>query len=358
MNPRAIFTLSIIFFLLLNSKGYTLDARQEETTAPLFASEEPLKFTLIVDTRELKKDESDDPQYSDGQLILQDDVSGEKTFDIQVRARGLSRRKGEFCSFPPLKLNFKKKDVEGTVFDGQDKLKLVTYCQDLDKNESYILKEYLIYKFYNCMTPYSFNVRLAKITYKDINDKGKDVQRYGFLIEDDDVMAERNGGKISEILMSNHDRCERSTLDIFTIFQFMIGNLDWWIAAPVQHNVKVIVLENGEAIPVPYDFDYSGVVDASYAIPPEVLPVKSVRERYFRGYCRLPGTYELTVEKFNEQKECIYNHVNNFEPLDDRFKKDIIKYFDEFYEIVNDPKQLRKKVYDMCEINHKHLHTQ
>jgi len=357
MTPRILLIIFLSYLLNFYLKASAPGSFQEDKTAPLFVSEEPLKFTLIIDTRELKKDESDDPQYSDGQLILQEDASNEKTFDIKVRARGISRRKGDFCSFPPLKLNFKKKDVEGTVFEGQDKLKLVTYCQDQDIYESYVLKEYLIYKFYNCLTPYSFKVRLAEITYKDINDKGKDVQRYGFLIEDDDIMAERNGGQISEVLMSNHDRCERNTLDVFTLFQFMIGNLDWWIASPVQHNVKVVVLANGDAVPIPYDFDYSGVVNASYAIPPEILPVKNVRERYFRGYCRLSGTYELVVEKFNQQKECIYSNVNNFKPLDEKYKKDIIKYFDDFYNIVNDPKQIKRKVYDMCEINHKHLHT-
>ncbi len=357
MDLKTYFTVFLITFSICYSKPVWSEIHRDQKTAPLFDSDEPLKITLIIDTRALKGDNSDDPQYTEGQLILHENSAEDKNFNIKVRARGFSRRMYDFCTFPPIKLNFRKKEVEGSVFDGQDKLKLVAYCKDLEINEEYVLKEYLVYKFYNCLTPYSFKVRLAEITYKDINDKGRDVQRYGFLIEDDDIMAERNGGQITEMLMSNHDRCERNTLDMFTVFQFMIGNVDWWIARPKQHNVKLVLKENGEIIPIPYDFDYCGVVDAKYAVPPDNLPLENIRERYFRGYCRLPGTYEMVVTKFNEQKDNIYNIVKTFEPLDEPYKREILKYLDEFYKIVNDPKQLQRKVYDMCELNHDHLHV-
>jgi len=312
-----------------------------------------LKFTLIIDTKALKKDDSENPEYSPGQLILHDG-SQDQVFELKVRARGLSRRVFDFCSFPPIKLNFKKKAVKETVFDGQDKLKLVAFCRNLDVNEAYVLKEYLVYKLYNFLTPYSFKVRLAQITYKDINEKDKEVNRLGFLIEDNDIMAERNGGKISEIVLSNQDRCERSTLDLLTIFQFMIGNTDWSIAK--QHNVKLIVMEKGVTIPVPYDFDYCGFVDAKYAAPPEQLAIESVKERIFRGYCRLPGTYEKVVDIFNEHKEEMYSEINDLDLLDERYKKVSVKYLDAFYKLVNDPKQLERRVYNMCELNHAHLH--
>jgi len=357
MTTKIHLTTLISFFFI--SSFHHLNAyfiNSENDTVPLFASDEVLKFTLLVDSRELKKDNAPEPEYTDGQLILHE-ATEDKTFDIKVRPRGNSRRFMDFCTFPPLKLNFKKKAVEGTVFESQDKLKLVAYCKDLDLNETYVLKEYLVYKILNCVTPYSNNVRLAQITYKDSNDKGKDVTRYGFLVEDDDNMAERNGGQITESLMSNHDRCERNSLDLFTLFQFMIGNTDWWIASPKKHNVNVMVLDNGNMIPVPYDFDYCGLVDAKYAVTAEELPITSVKDRLFRGYCRLPGTYEIIADKFNEKKGSIYSEVNNLAPLGEKDKKLIIKYLDDFYEIVNDPKLIKRKVYDACEINHAHLHS-
>lgn len=343
----------LLIFCLLSIYSFAQENPQPNNSL-LFASEEPLKITLKVDSKALKKDNSDEPEYLPGQLVLHEEAK-DISFDIKVRARGISRRIFNFCSFPPVKLNFKKKDVGGTVFDGQDKLKLVAYCRDLDINEAYVLKEYLVYKMYNHLTPYSFQVRLAHITYQDIKEKDKEVTRYGFLIEDNDIMAERNGGKISEINMSHQDRCERNTLDMLTIFQYMIGNTDWSIAK--QHNVKLIALENGKTIPVPYDFDYCGFVDAKYAIPHEELEITSVRDRLFRGYCRVSGTYEMVIEKFNEQKNDMYDEINNFALLNDKYKKVSIKYLDEFYKLVNNPKHLKRYVYDACGLSHKHLHN-
>ena len=136
----------------------------------------------------------------------------------------------------------------------------------------------------------------------------------------------------------------------------MIGNVDWWMAKPVVHNVKLIYMEGKPVIPVPYDFDYCGSINAKYATPPEELPMASVRERYFRGYCRIPGTYENIVALFNEKQEEIYDVYRNFELLDEKTKNVILKYYDGFYKIVNDPKQLERKIYDHCELSHTHLH--
>ena len=87
------------------------------------------------------------------------------------------------------------------------------------------------------------------------------------------------------------------------------------------------------------------------------MPITRVKDRLFRGYCRLPGTYEIIADKFNEKKGSIYSEVNNLAPLGEKDKKLIIKYLDDFYEIVNDPKLIKRKVYDACEINHAHLHS-
>lgn len=350
-------TIIVTFSLISNTKGTELDSlNQEIVEAPLFASEEPIKITLTIDIRTVRNDNSDDPQYSEGNLVLYNSPEDSITLDIEVKARGHARRLYGFCTFPPIKLNFKKKQVEGTVFEGQDKLKLVSYCKDMESYEDYVLQEYLIYKMYNMFTPYSFKVRLVEVTYKDIKDKANEVVRYGFLIEDDERMAERNGGTITEVLMSNHDRCERETLDIFTIFEFMIGNADWWIAKPVMHNVKLVYFEGKPIVPVPYDFDYCGAINTSYAVPPEVLDLSSVRIRYFMGFCRLQGTYENTITLFNDKKDAIYDMYNNFELLDEKKIKSVLKYYDDFYEIVNDPKKLKINVYDKCQIQHRHLH--
>src|SRR5210317_360108 len=112
MSTRISF--AFIFIILWASiPGYAQNQEHSsDEQAPLFNSEEPLKFTLILDVKTIKKDDSDNPKYSESKLVLHTDHEDE-TYDIKVRARGISRRNFDFCSFPPIKLNFKKKQVNG-----------------------------------------------------------------------------------------------------------------------------------------------------------------------------------------------------------------------------------------------------
>ena len=69
-----------------------------------------------------------------------------------------------------------------------------------------------------------------------------------------------------------------------SIFQYMIGNLDWSVLK--SHNIALFRREDGTIIPLPFDFDYSGLVNAEYAVPPKALHLYSIRVRKYRGFCR------------------------------------------------------------------------
>ncbi len=347
----------VFHFLLLANSAISQDSTATNTdNSPLFAAETPIGFVLKLDVKTVKNDNSDDPQYSDGSLILKNPDSSTKEFSLKVKARGHARRVYDFCTFPPIKINFKKNELEGSVFEGQDKLKLVSYCRDMDDYEYLVLKEYLIYNIFNIITPNSFKVRLAHVTYQDINDTGKPVTRYGFLIEDDEQLSTRTGGKPTEVILANHDRCERNSLDIFTIFEYMIGNTDWWMARPTTHNVLLVARPNGSIVPIPYDFDYSGLVGASYAVPDEKLGIKDVKERIFRGYCRFPGTYEKTAEIFMSKKQDIFSLVESFELLPEVQRRIMIKYLEVFYNDIENPQVFNTKINKACELDHDHLY--
>jgi len=350
-----IISLSIYY----NNKSFAQSEENDTTYTsiePLFTAEDPLELTIITDFKQLLADkEEEEPAYNPGQLILIGSDTGNQTFDLKVRARGISRRQFN-CSFPPLLLNFKKKATKGTVFEGQNKVKLVTYCKDVSKFEEYVLKEYLTYKLFNILTDTSLQVRLAHITYQDQGKEKLLTERFGFMIEDIDHLARRLGGKEIDNLLPNHDMCDRTSLDRFMIFQYLIGNTDWWIAKPVMHNVKLITIDSSPPIPIPYDFDYCGLVDADYATTDEKLPITAVTQRYFRGYCRRPGSYEKTLQVFIERKEKIYNLIQDFPYISETTRKVALKYFDSFYKIIEDPKQVIKRFYDDCSINHDHLH--
>ena len=349
--------LLLVFLTISYIKAQDSTIARNADNAPLFSTYEPLVITIKSDFKSLiKGKKSEDPAYQAAELVYNPSEGGEQIFQIKIKPRGITRRIHSWCSFPPLMLNFKKKEVENTIFNGQDKIKLVAYCKNSDANEQYNIQEYLVYRVYQQLTPYSFKVRLVQVTYIDTSEKYKPVTRYGFVIEHEKALAKRNGGEIAKLQLNNHDRCDRRSIDIFTCFQFMVGNTDWWVGN--QHNVKILLVEGKMPIPVPYDFDITGVVNSNYASPDERLGITSVRQRLFRGYCRRPGEYEEILKIFQDKKEVIYGIYRSCDLLDEKQLKGTLAYYDQFYDIINDPRQVRSNFYESCALSHQHNHEQ
>jgi hypothetical protein len=177
------------------------------------------------------------------------------------------------------------------VFAGQKRLKLVTHCRNSPSFQQYVLLEYAAYRLYNILTPHSFRVRLANITYQ--GDDGRMIaQRVGFFIEDLKDVAKRNGTRETHapprIAVGELNPADAAR---YAMFQHMIANHDWSMRAGPQgeeccHNAKLIGPEGpASVIPIPYDFDFSGFVNAPYATPPGELSIQDVRQRFYRGYC-------------------------------------------------------------------------
>ena len=219
-------------------------------------------------------------------------ISGNETLPMTFTERGLTRRGKDICPFAPLRVTFTQPPSATSPFAKQRKLKLVTHCRSGADFQQFVLLEYAAYKMFNRLTPVSFGARLAMIDY--VGDNGKPITtRYGFFIEDTDDMASRNGLKEPKTA----DRVPVSVLSPpfaarFAMYQHMLGNHDWSMrAGPAGagccHNGKLVGPLPGstQLAPVPYDFDFSGMVGTPYATPPEALPISNVRERMYRGYC-------------------------------------------------------------------------
>jgi len=88
-------------------------------------------------------------------------------------------------------------------------------------------------------------------------------------------------------------------------------------------------LESG--IAVAYDFDYSGLVNASYAVPADGLNLNSVLQRRYMGICRSKETFLNDLKEFADKKEDFYRVINEFQYLSPRIKKQMISYLDSFY---------------------------
>jgi hypothetical protein len=249
--------------------------------------------------------------------------------EIRLKSRGAFRN--GFCDFPPLVLNFKKTDFKMDDLKKLEKVKLVTHCQS--GNENYLFREYLIYRLYNALTDNSFRVRLLRITYHNTVKAKKPIQTYGFFIEPLNLLAERlNATPVESVTLSQRNILPEM-MDRMAIFNYMIGNTDW--SVPGQHNCKILTMHNVDhpdlGMIVPYDFDYSGLVNADYAIPTEALGIETVRERVYVGRCRTEEEYLKALKEFSDKKEELYRVIREFSMVDERSKKDMIRYLDEFY---------------------------
>ena len=219
-------------------------------------------------------------------------VMGSETLPMTFTERGITRRNKDICPFPPLRVTFTQPPAATSLFTKQKRLKLVTHCRSGSDFQQFVLLEYAAYKMFNRLTPVSFGARLALIDY--VGDNGKPIaSRYGFFIEDTDDMASRNDLKEPK----TPDRVPASILSPtyaarYAMYQHLLGNHDWSMrAGPAGegccHNGKLVGPLPGSTLlaPVPYDFDFSGMVGTPYATPPDVLPINNVRERFYRGYC-------------------------------------------------------------------------
>lgn len=297
----------------------------------LFQDHTPLALRLDTDFRALFRDRSEKRVEHGAMLRFQ---SGNDTGSVKVdlKTRGIFRLKR--CSFPPIRIDFPTKRVEATPFAGQDKLKLVTHCQGDRSFERNLLKEYALYRVFNALTDTSFRVRLVHVTYLDTT-RADTVTRYGILIESDAAFAARIGAQVEELDKVHDLVTDQGYMTLVAVFQYLIGNTDWSIWG--RHNIALLRMTAPPQalLGVPYDFDFSGAVGAPYAIPPEQVPIKSVRERYYRGYCQPDTVLNATLTRFRLAKDSIYAAVQAVPDLPDRDKRGMLSYFDDFFEVIN-----------------------
>jgi hypothetical protein len=231
----------------------------------------------------------------------------------------------------------------------------VTYCHINKKYEQYYTKEYLAYRIFNLITEFSFRVQPLMVEYVDSEGKNDTLTRFSFLIEDADEVADRHDMEKLTISRVPHKKLDAVETSNVALFQYMIGNLDWAATGGPDkdkccHNSKIIA-PNMDAVPkyvVPYDFDSSGIVNAHYAAPPAELRVRTVRQRLFRGFCTHNPTLPQAVERFQEKKPEIIALIENDPNLNDKTRSNTLKYIEDFYKVIDDPKRFEKNITDKC----------
>ena len=296
----------------------------------LFEIKEPLNLTLKFDLKELNKTQWKE-EYLPGEMTCHVREGFEVKHDVRIKARGEIRKK--ICTAPMFWVNIRHSGIEAEYLSDVNKMKMVIRCKASNTYENYILREYLVYQMWNLLSPYSFNTRLVKLKMIDTGRKDKESEDWAFLIEPEEKMAERNN-----CMPIKNDRLSLKTvnqewMDKVAFFSYMIGQMDFSVTG--RHNLKILTSkEYGTTgfIPVPYDFDYCGFVDAEYAIPAENLGIESVRDRYYLGACRSEQGYTKAMDWLASYRDDIRDLILNFEYIDESEKEFLLDFIESYYE--------------------------
>ncbi len=310
----------------------------EQSLFDKFYDEKPVQLTVEADLASLVADPAPDDWQAAG-LALQKPDGEAIRFDGKVRTRGVFRKAN--CAFPPLKLKFEKEAIKQLGLKDYRTLKLVTHCQEDYEYEQFVLKEFLAFKLYNVLTDRSFRVQLANVRYVDSQQKMPAIERYGFLIEDDDELAERLDGHILGEEHGSPKTIDKPQYKLFALFQFMIGNTDWSLAN--RHNTELIQPNKTDLpmpFPVPYDFDFCGLVDAPYAIAPHHLPIEDVKERFFQWRGKQDEDFTETFALFQSKKGEMMRIVQDFDLLSEQCRTEVTTYLESFFEMLETPEKI------------------
>jgi hypothetical protein len=349
------------FLILL---GLPLGLQAQEGSAsdrhPLFQEDTVLKAVLTAPIFQVYSQRHQEARiYHPGQWTYIDGSDETQRLEVSIRTRGHFRR--EVCELPPLQLNFKKSQVKGTLFAGQNKVKLVAPCKEGKRYQQYVILEYLAYKIYQLLTDESFTVRLVRLSYVDRDEQLDPWTDFAFMIEDEKDMARRldlDRVNVESVLYSQLDHAR---LAILQLFQFMIGNNDYSVIKPSLdddccHNMQLLgiedetdpVMPDESIIPVPFDFDFSGLVNASYAAPPSQIPIRDVRFRFFYGLCVPRPTLDRAIIELQSRREEILALIAGTEQLDEVLREKNVEYIEEFFEIIEDPSAINELIIKRC----------
>jgi hypothetical protein len=307
---------------------------------PLFASDAPIHVTIQGPMASLASNRSPTPRPA---TMTVDGVA----YPITLTPRGITRLRKDTCDFPPIRVELTKPAPPGTLFHHQHRLKLTAFCKRSDSFQQKVLLEYSAYRLYNLMTPESFRARLANIDYLDESGRPY-ISRVGFFVEDFSDVAKRNGMTQAHMgALVPLEQIDPTAGARVALFEDMISNYDWSLRAGPQgteccHNTRLMASAPGTPLtPVPYDFDYSGLVDASYAVPPEGVPIDSVRQRTYRGYCAHMAQARAVASELSRRRAEFTGLFSTIPGLDPREQAKAASYISAFFDDLDSGRTLK-----------------
>ena len=316
-------------------------------TPPLFAAEAPLAVTFTANFGHLRTDKGDAAPWRAATMTYAGADGKPVAVSLKAKTHGIWRLK--HCVIPPIRLNVSNKQAKGTLFHDVQKPKMVSVCKNDDGYEQLVLKEMQLYRIYQVLTPMSHRVRTLRVAFTDSASGKVEATRYAFVIEDPDELADRLGGTMTKTKGATTDDIDAEPFAIAFLFEYLIGNLDF--SFNQLHNGEVVMKRDASpALPVAYDFDFSGAVNAPYATVDPQFRSRRITDRVYRGYCALAAANSSVVPLFQQKKAAIYalyaDEVGKL--LAPGTVRESLAYFDEFYEDIKTPKDAQDNVFRHC----------
>jgi hypothetical protein len=341
MTRARILTLGLA--LLASAAGRASDAQA------LFRDERPLTLTLTTNLRDLLRErDSTALRWFGTEMTYVDSAGRTAQVPVELRARGHFRRQARNCTFPPLFIRADRAARDSSILRGNPRLKIVTPCRPaVAEYQQYILLEYLLYRTYALVNEVHHRTRLVNITYRDSLDRVRPITVTAFMLEIEDEVADEHGIELVELTGAVWDDVKPEVLNRLSLFEYWIGNTDWSLGA--LHNVTLFRASDGH-IPVAYDFDWSGAVNARYSFPQATLGIRTVRERLHRGPCRTAEQWAPTIAHFQSIRTAVDSvWATPLEGLDPRKRADTKAYLDQLWPILAEPRRFQRTVIEVCQ---------
>ena len=200
---------------------------------------------------------------------------------------------------------------------------------------------------YEALTPYAYRTIWVSVTYIDASHREGSISSTGFLLEPDKVISSRLDLIERKLFNISEDSLQFESYSLATAYNFMIGNRDWSIV--MSRNAKLFFNSfTNKYVVIPYDFDYSNIVDASYRR--ETRPVTMLHhfDRIYEGeyFHTRAGAMLLS---FDTLKPVILERLTSAEnPMDDIQRKKIYKYFETWFTHIEKSKPIDLKYGMVC----------
>lgn len=336
------FLLLVLAFCLFGKTGTAQNI--EKFVFERLYSIDSLNIVLEMEAKKMMKDRESDLWYPAEMDVFR---GGALVFrqSVEVKTRGKSRR--EICDFPPVKIRFSGASALPDSLADMPVIKVVSTCNTQEESERIMLKEYLMYQLFNQLTDESFRVKLANFQFKEKSNQRIYHETTAFLLEDEATLAKRLNGTIIHPKVMSPAGVDTLSMDRVSVFQFMIGNTDWNVYN--LHNIRVIRQpELRRVIAIPYDFDYAGAVDASYAMPGMGVPTKDVKQRYYLGLCRPEADIQRVLLLFKQKKGNLLKTCDDLTALPAKERLVVSDYINSFFTLLDKPDRVQKDILEHC----------